>query len=295
MAEATKADDIGMKRGRAIGQLTPDRQLYIIAEGLPLLFNSADELLTAAEALDGHDRAASILQGHATEELAKILILLDLVRSPPKMRGAMVGTMFKWFYDHLARMIYADAQSWSPMTVNQLQEYVDSNRQSHSLEGYAGEYILPNWTLYSRESLLYADIVTHEDGEPIWNEPSTSQPLFDRDRPAIWQVVEVLRDLGVFSRAGLDILSDVWGTVEFVGEQECYSTSDALTSDMVDRLNAAGLILPSAKQEQLRWIYQSWQVPMYRIDFRRIEVTLEELKALQDAQLYAEMGDQYGY
>lgn len=156
MAEATKSDDIGMKRGRVIGQLTPAEQLDIVAEGLPILLKCADELLTAAESLNVHPRAASILKGHA-EEIAKILILLDLVICPANLRGAKVGIMFMWFYDHLARSIYVDAQSWTPMTVGQLQEYVDNSRKSHSLEGYAGEYILPNWTLFSRESQLYAD------------------------------------------------------------------------------------------------------------------------------------------
>jgi hypothetical protein len=283
-----------MKRGRVLCQLSSTEQLDVIAEGLPILLKSADELLLAAEALDGHSRAASIIKGHASEELAKTLILIDLVRCPPNRRPALVGIMFKWFYDHLARMIYADAQNWTPMTVNQLQEYINNSRKSHSLEGYAGEYILPNWTLYSRESLLYADIVTHEDGVPVWNEPSSSPPLFDRERPMLWEVVTILRDLGAFSRAGLDILSDVWGAVDFVGEQECYSTSNALISETIYRLDVAGLVLPAASHERVRWLYQSWQVPMYRIDFKRIEVTLEELKAAQDSALYAEMGIDYG-
>lgn len=41
MAEAKKSDDIGMKRGRVIAQLSPARQLDVIAEGLPILLKSA--------------------------------------------------------------------------------------------------------------------------------------------------------------------------------------------------------------------------------------------------------------
>ena len=95
--------------------------------------------------------------------------------------------MVKWFYDHLARLIYVDAQTWRPVDMNQLQEYVDSHRRSHSLEGYADEYIVPNWTIFSRESELYADIVAYEDGEPTWNEPLSTPPLFDRSRPPAWK------------------------------------------------------------------------------------------------------------
>jgi len=35
MVEPTKSEDIGMKQGRVIGQLTPEEQLDIIADGLP--------------------------------------------------------------------------------------------------------------------------------------------------------------------------------------------------------------------------------------------------------------------
>jgi hypothetical protein len=138
---------------------------------------SAGELLEASKALGEHARAATILSGHALEELAKILILIDIVRCPPKLRGERIGPMMGWFYDHLARLIYLDAQLWRPTNVRELQTYVDDHRKSHSLEGYIGEYILPNWTIWSRESLLYADIVTDEYGEPTWNNPSSIATL----------------------------------------------------------------------------------------------------------------------
>lgn len=150
MAEALKSEDIGMKRGRVLAQLTPARQLDIVAEGLPILLKSADELMTAAEALDDHSRAAAILMGQATEELSKILILMDIVRCPPKVRGGLVGQMFKWFYDHLPRLLYAEAQGWKPMTVGQLQEYLDNSRRSHDIEGFAGEFIMPKSTFLAR-------------------------------------------------------------------------------------------------------------------------------------------------
>ena len=74
MAEATRSGDIGMRRGRMLSNLSPDKQLDLIAEGLPVLMNSAGELLNASKALGEHHRAATILEGHASEEIAKILI-----------------------------------------------------------------------------------------------------------------------------------------------------------------------------------------------------------------------------
>ncbi len=84
MGAARKSADIGMKRGRVLSNLPQAKQLDLIAEGLPILMKSAEDLFVATRALDNHDRAAIILQGHALEEVAKILILLDIVRCPPK-------------------------------------------------------------------------------------------------------------------------------------------------------------------------------------------------------------------
>ncbi|MER9185932.1 hypothetical protein [Mesorhizobium australicum] len=49
-----------------------------------------------------------------------------------------------WFYDHLARLLYIEAQDWRPTDLNELRTYVDQQRRSHYLEGHVGEYILPN-------------------------------------------------------------------------------------------------------------------------------------------------------
>jgi hypothetical protein len=185
---------------------------------------SAGELLAASKALGEHYRAAAILKGHAMEEITKILILVDIVRCPPNLRPSRIGPMMTWFSDHLARLIYIDAQDWKPVNIRQLQEYVDGDRKSHYLEGAGGEYIMPNSTTWSRESQLYADIVTHEDGEPMWNEPDARAPLFDYGEPSPWQVCQALRDMGAFTRPGLDIVSSVWSQTDFVDNQHWSDT-----------------------------------------------------------------------
>lgn len=294
MVAARKTSDIGMKRGSALAQLSASRRLDVISEGLPILLKSADDLLKASEDLKAHPRAASILEGHAAEELAKILILVDLVRCPAKLQAGLTGTMFGWFYNHLARLIYVDAQTWRPVDMEQLQEYVDSHRKSHSLEGYAGEYIVPNWTTFARESELYADIVTYEDGEPVWSEPTGSPPLLEYGRPMVWKVAEALRDFGAFSPKGLSTVSEVWGEVDFVDKRNYHGDARPLTQRMLERLQAEGAITVQARDEQVDWLYNDWQMPMYRIDFSRIEVTLDDLKAQQDAALWNEIGIERG-
>jgi hypothetical protein len=289
MAEAKKSDDIGMKRGRVLPNLPQSKQLDVIAEGLPILMKSAGDLLNASKALDKHHRAATILQGHAMEEVAKILILIDIVRCPQKMRPSRIGPMMAWFYDHLARLIYIDAQHWKPENVKHLQEYVDHHRKSHYLEGAIGEYIMPNWTTWSRESMLYADIFTEEDGEPIWNEPDAQASLYDYYDPIPWQVCQALHDMGAFTRSGLDIVSSVWSQTEFVDDKH-WKYTESLTYEMLKALERAGLISEAARDEQLDALYFRWQLPMYHIDFKRIEVPLAELQAERDAKFWSEVG-----
>jgi hypothetical protein len=100
----------------------------------------------------------------ATEEAAKILILMDAVRCPGKILPSKLGTILGWFYDHLARLIYAEAVPWHPVNVAQLRDYVASERKAHYVEGRFSGFIMPNWSLYQRESQLYVDIQANEDG-----------------------------------------------------------------------------------------------------------------------------------
>ena len=223
------------------------------------------------------------------EEVAKILILTDIVRCPPNLRSSRIGPMMRWFYDHLARNIYVEAQRWKPMDVQQLQEYVNGDRRSHYLEGEFGEYIFPNWTTWSRESTLYADIVTNEDGQPTWNEPVATAPLTSSHEPPAWQLCQALSDFGAFTRQGLEILSSVWSQTEFVDKQH-WEETQRLTHEMLSSLDEAGLITSAARKDQLQILYHRWQLPMYDIDFGRIDVPLTELHAQQDAYFWSQVG-----
>ena len=93
MTEISSANDIGMKGLRILANVHDNERFDIIAEGLPILMKSAEDLLLASEAFEGHQRAASILIGQATEELAKVLILVDLVRCPARLRATRVSFM----------------------------------------------------------------------------------------------------------------------------------------------------------------------------------------------------------
>lgn len=296
MSEVRNVKHIGMQRAHALANLSARKQLDLIAEGLPILMQSASSLLEASNQLTAHPRSAAILRRHADEEVAKVLILIDLVRCPAPQRASRVGKMTKWFYSHLARLIYVESQYWKPTNVKELQSYINTTRHTHYLEGGVGEYIMPNWEIYCRESDLYADIEADEYGILFWNDPQSR--FRERDfkilpndshDPLAWRVCKALQNLGVFTRQGLDLASKAWSSVNFQ-EIEHHEDAKCLTHKMVCALEEARLISDDADDSQLGTLYHQWQLPMYHMDFSPIEITLKELQEERDNNLWHEMG-----
>ena len=189
-----------------------------------------------------------------------------------------------WFYDHLARLIYAESIGWKPGDVKELQSYVDSHRKSHELEGYAGEYILPNWNLYMRESRLYADIEAGEDGNLSWSDPVESTSHSFTDLPVSIQLVNAMEMAGLFTAQGLKATSEIWGKVDFVDSQG-FEESSFLTKKLLDRLIEEGLPNESATAKHAHALVNLWQLPMYNLDFKMIEVPMDELEAEREIEL----------
>lgn len=284
MGEAQKSADIGLGKATLICNMDSRKRLEFIGEGLPILFASAKSLIEASEALKEFPREAEILQRQCEEECAKILILIDIVRCPSKKIASRIGPMMRWFYDHLARLIYAEAQSWKPVNAGQLQEYIDNDRKSHYLEGDHGEFIMENWTLFERESSLYADVSADEDGEVSWNSPTRERFRFHSYRPNSYKVAEALEAFGVFTVDGLKILADVWGAHEVRDDTEWSLTRD-LYLPLAQKLEAKELITERANNDHAGMLSHTWQLPMYGMDFGKITVPLERLREIREANL----------
>ena len=278
MVEKKKEADHGMKKGRLICKMRADRRLEFIAKGLPIIFESAKSLAMASQALKQFPREAEILRGICEEECGKILILVDIIRCPKKKVAQRMGQMIDWFYCHLARLIYADAQGWKPSNASQLQEYIDSNRRSHHLYGEDGyEDILPNWALFERESSLYTDVVVDENDEPMWLSPmqvSEGDGLGDF-LPTSFRVVEALEAFGLFTSEGLKVLAEVWGKHDVEGEFSIDPRHPF--RELVERLDAAELITEHPSDDHAHDLLNNWQLPMYNMNFTKIPMTLEEL------------------
>jgi len=290
----TKGPEIGLHQAKRLCQLDSERRLEFIAEGLPVILRSAKDFWESSQQLRrSFAREAKVLEGFAKEEAAKILILMDVARCPPKLVSSRLSRMIGWFYDHLARLIYAEAVGWRPMHLAQLREYVDRQRRGHFLEGHAGEYILPNWTIYQRESRLYADVEAHQDDTLAWNSPAhaySGHDWLDTFVPVALQVASAMERVGMFKPAGLRAVSDIWGGLDYV-DREDHHDGQRLTERLLARLLDEGLPLETAQQDDVAMLYRNWQIPMYNLDFSLIPVSLEELEAAQEREYWSMVGD----
>jgi hypothetical protein len=101
-------NEIGLRQARKLCQMSSPERLAFIADGLPIILASAQGFWAASRQLADRPRERDVLEGFAREEAAKILILMDAVRCPPKLLSSRLGSILRSFYDHLARLIYAD-------------------------------------------------------------------------------------------------------------------------------------------------------------------------------------------
>jgi hypothetical protein len=287
-----KAPNIGQRQARRLCQMSPTDRLTFIAQGLPLILASALGFWSASVALAAMPREAEVLKGFAKEEAAKILVLMDLLRCPRLLIDGRLRTLVDRFYGHLERLIYAQVAEWWSEDIARLRKAVEPLRQTHYLEGNMREYILPNSTLYNRESKLYADIEAYEDGALLWNAPTVHPRRFPPVKPRVLVVAEAMSVLGMFTPSGLKAVAEVWAQLVFT-DTETLQDGERLTQQLLERLVTESLPAEEATQEHVGALIRSWPLPMYDVDLSPIPVTLEELKAEQDRLLWAEVGSSY--
>jgi hypothetical protein len=134
------------------------------AAGIGHILESVDELDAAARRLLQTDNPhrpsmcgsfpAEVLGNLAEEEAAKALILLDAVRCPRERQQEMARTL-RYFYDHVAKGIYAEACRWRPVEFNEVAQRVEFERVQHYLDGPNGaDFIVPNDVVRRRDRLF---------------------------------------------------------------------------------------------------------------------------------------------
>ena len=280
---------IGPRNLAAICQISEADRTALLAEGMPVILASAESAWEGARALVDRPREAEVLEGLAAEEAAKILILVDLYRCPAARRAEVVGKVARRFYDHLARLIYANAVRWRPVTKAELRSYVDGERRSHVVDGPFGEWIMASGPVVERERRLYGDVERFDDGALVWSEPRGLPVIGAHRPPPAVSLVLAMRNLGLLTAEGLKAIARVWGTRDLTDDLDHREARDLKRKTLEDA-EATGVIPATASDDDVRTLYELWAFPMWDFDFHAIEVPLEELEEERDRNLANEMG-----
>ena len=194
-----------------------DAQMFAeISQGIPLIVESAEELDEAGRQLfvAGEFRASEIVKGHAAEEAAKVLILLDSVRCPPDSRSK--ARSLRGFYRHLAKRVYAAVNSLpNILSFRELSEFVAHECKTVYLDGPSGvDWIFTNAITTKRENEMYVDYVrdiTERKGDYNWNVPQVLPPVVGSYRhPPVVLLSRALCDAGANSVPGLACIAGLW-------------------------------------------------------------------------------------
>jgi len=132
-----------------------------IATGIGYIMDVVDGLDAAARRLSetGDHHPARVLGNLAEEEATKVPILVDAVRCPRTAQSER-ARMLGYFYDHLAKGIYAEVSKWSPMDFAEVMRGVEHQRVEHYLDGPNDvDWIFPNRITQRREDDLYVGYV----------------------------------------------------------------------------------------------------------------------------------------
>ena len=137
------------------------KRIEVLADGLRMLAEHVGVLYADLLELVDHDRrrGAAVVDAIASEEAAKLLILLDVVRMGWDDQE-LVSRQFRRFYSHLARGMYTRLVHGRPADFKEVCDYAEHLRRSHYLDGPNDvDWIFRNEILAEREDSIYVDYV----------------------------------------------------------------------------------------------------------------------------------------
>lgn len=151
-----------------------ERIIGLITDGIRELHKNAKNLLDDVVVLSEHERFTSsdFLLFTAAEELAKIYILIDMLRLDFRKK-ARLKRLCKAFYSHLLKSVYFKIISF-PLPIRdmkRLQEIAEVEKQEYwpEYDYESGEPDMINLELLRRETSLYVDF---DEYAGFWISPS---------------------------------------------------------------------------------------------------------------------------
>ena len=269
-----------------------DIELFeIVSEGASHIVKNASRLNEAAKTLSGadHYQTSRILSYFASEEAAKVLVLLDVVRCPGGKSQEKARTL-ECFDDHVGKAVYAQACEWRPANFQNVVSYVKEARVPFYLDGPSGhDWIFQNHIEQSRENLLYIDFIREitEENEPrtrYWvcpdDEQFTIDAFVDYYTPPSVTLALTLHSAKITTVPGLRVIAEIWRS--FV------PTPDTSISELTDRnlhtvnvLHERGILDVNRLESSQQYTLSNWPFPLWSIPVGRERARTEQKAILK--------------
>ncbi|MFK0071894.1 hypothetical protein [Arthrobacter woluwensis] len=292
--------EVGPRRLGAIVNMKGPERLDVIGEGLARLGERVATLAQSVERLEnsGDPSGAAALNVVCTEEAAKVLILLDIARVPhPKV---LLNAACKYFYDHLARGIYARVHSGYPDHYGEIIRYVESLRVSHYLDGPTGaDWIFRNDLQRERDAALYVDYEEVEPGVFSW---TGGDPEYLVTNQTLTDLILAMRASGMLTPVGATVVADTWKGAKIEPETRWDICRD-LNVAALNRLFEHDLqaVAPTAREnfraKRLtagRIVARRWTFPLLGLELTLENITKDEIERARTASYEQWMQEQYG-
>lgn len=256
-----------------------------IAIGIGHVLDAVNELDAATRKLHEveHYYPARVLENLATEEAAKVLILIDAVRCPRNKPHEKSQTLGR-FYDHLAKGIYAEVCNWHPADFAEVKSGIDLRRREHYLDGPNDvDWIFPNSITQGREDDLYVGYIRDDtegggQGERYWAPPGEAYKIgtIRYVTPAVITLVRALHQAKATTPEGLSVIAKVWRPVDVRAEMSRV-TLRRMNIRTLETLNNQDVLVP-APSEIYAVICNNWIFPLWPLDLRILEVEKKTLR-----------------
>ncbi len=257
-----------------------------VATGISHIVNNVNRLNSAAAKLseDDNRHVARIVGNLAEEEAAKGLILLDAVRCPRNKSADRARTL-GYFYDHLAKGIYAEACSWHPADFAEVARYVESERKEFYLDGPNDvDWIFPNRITQRREDDLYVSYLREDSddagqGERYWAYPRDDDPFPYWTPPAV-KIIDTLHQIGATTEKGLAVVAEVWQAFE-PKPATGIDVLESMNLGTVETLEQRGLLAVNDGTTNTL-LLDRWIFPLWPLDLRKKPVERAKLRDIQN-------------
>jgi len=276
-------------RTKAISNLNQakDTDLFrIVSEGMSNIIENSSVIFSDAQKLLGQDcyRGYNILRMIASEEAAKFMILLDAVRCD-RSNSDSFSKQLKRYNDHLSKGIYSEYYEIKPSDFQEVQEWVDNERQEFYLDGPNDvDWIFPNCTLHQREEKIYVDYIEIED-KYQWSLPENNElSLMNKSSlkliPKIIQISTTLYNVGISDSRSLEVIAHIWRPIKMDKNYHWYEIKE-LNKETLINLESENL-LKNIDEPTVSYIIDNWLFPIYSLDTRIIKVEQGKLKDIQN-------------